>query len=58
MSLRKFGTGDGEVTEVEQTNEGIAKEAAAPQPWTPRDEAELERESQEGTHGGKLPPTP
>jgi hypothetical protein len=58
MSLRKFGTGDGEVTEVEETGEGIAKEAAAPRPWTPRDEAELEQESQEGLHGGELPPTP
>jgi hypothetical protein len=58
MSLRKFGTGDGEVTEVEES--GISKEAvtAAQQQWTPRDEAELEQESQEGLHGGELPPTP
>ena len=58
MSLRKFGTGDGEVTEVEET--GITREAVqkGQQQWTPVDEAELERESQEGPHGGELPPTP
>jgi hypothetical protein len=58
MSLRKFGTGDGEVTEVEGS--GISKEAVAEaqQRWTPRDEAELEQESQEGAHGGELPPIP
>lgn len=58
MTLRKFGTGDGKVTEVEEA--GISKEAAeqAPKQWTPRDEAALEEESKEGPRGGELPPTP
>jgi len=57
MTLRKFGTGDGEVTEVEES--GITKEAVqqARQQWSPHDEAELEEESREGLRGGEIPPT-
>ena len=56
MTLRKFGTGDGIVTEVEET--GMSKEAVqdARQRWTPQDTAELEDEMKDGD-GGKVPPT-
>lgn len=56
MSLRKFGTGDGRVTEVEDTgSEGFSKEAAQSRPWSPRDEQELEQETLEDGHGGEIP---
>ena len=58
MSLRKFGTGDGEVTEVEES--GITKEAIeqSRRQWTPSDEQALEEESKEGPSGGAVPRTP
>lgn len=57
MSLRKFGTGDGEVTEVEgKSDENLVREAVRRE-WTDQDAHQLEEESKEGPSGGELPPT-
>lgn len=49
MTIRKFGTGEGRVTEVEQDeNQGISREAAAgSQDWTKQDSEELAEENRD-----------
>jgi hypothetical protein len=44
MSIRKTGAVTGEVTGVEQ--QGMAREAAAGQPWTPEDDSGLAAENE------------
>jgi hypothetical protein len=58
MTLRKFGTGDGEVTEVEEQSDPKIVREAVRREWTDQDAHALEEESKEGPRGGELPPTP
>lgn len=44
MSIRKTGAATGKVTGVEQ--QGMAREAAKDEPWTPEDETGLAAENQ------------
>lgn len=47
MTMRKYGVGDGKVTEVEPDKETpLAREAAKVTPWDERDEKGLQEETQ------------
>lgn len=50
MAIRKFGTGDGRITGVdEQDPQGISKQAVSGEdekPWTAQDQEELDEENQ------------
>lgn len=46
MTMRKYGSGDGRVTEVEPDQEApLVREAAAAKPWSPEDEQDLQEET-------------